>query len=217
MKESAYKGIVFIFGLLLLGVVALWLYSRYSEIRTAAIERKKSETAAYIKSRVSAMVDPAVFDGGDFIRQRQVFQSFFDTIRSRQLAGVNVWDRNMTVLWSNLGELNGRRFPENHGVRKALDGEVEFGMGRQNTEHFTGRQFYELSYTYVPISDAKGNIVGVVELYQPTLSLHEEIGSEFKQAALPVGAFMFIGYGTLVLLLHMFMAPKNLGVGENPI
>jgi hypothetical protein len=145
MKESTYKGIVFLFGLLLLGVVALWLYSRFSEIRTAAIERKKAETAAYIKSRVSAMVDPAVFDGGDFIRQRKVFQSFFDTIRSRQLAGIKVWDRDMTVLWSNLGQLNGQRFPENHEVRKALDGEIEFGVGGQYAEHLTGRQFYELS------------------------------------------------------------------------
>jgi hypothetical protein len=217
MNESAYKGIVLAFGLLLLGVVALWLYSRYSEIRTAAIERKKAETAAYIKSRVSAMVDPAVFDGGDFIRQRQVFQSFFDTIRSRQLAGIKIWDRDMTVLWSNLGELTGQRFPENYEVRKALDGEIEFGVRGQYTEHLTERQFHELSYAYVPISDANGNIVGVVEVYQPTLSLHEEIGSEFQQAALPVGAFMFIGYGMLVVLLHMLMAPKNLGVGENPI
>jgi len=217
MKEGAYKTVVLGFGFLLFVVVALWLYSRYSEIRTAAIERKKAETAGYIKSRVSAMVDPAVFGGGDFIRQRQVFQSFFDTIRSRQLAGIKVWDRDMTVLWSNLGELTGQRFPENREVRRALDGEVEFGVGRQKTEHFTGRQLHELSYTYVPISDAKGNIVGVVEVYQPTLSLHEEIGSEFQQAALPVGTFMFIGYGMLVLLLHMLMAPKNLAVGENPI
>jgi len=216
MNESACKGIVLAFGLLLLGVVALWLYSRYSEIRTAAIERKKAETAAYIKSRVSAMVDPAVFDGGDFIRQRQVFQSFFDTIRSRQLAGIKIWDRDMTVLWSNLGELTGQRFPENYEVRKALDGEIEFGVRGQYTEHLTERQFHELSYAYVPISDANGNIVGVVEVYQPTLSLHEEIGSEFQQAALPVGALMFIGYGMLVVLLHMLMAPKNLGVGENP-
>ncbi|HJX09768.1 MAG TPA: hypothetical protein VJ733_04635, partial [Candidatus Binatia bacterium] len=101
MKESAYKGIVFAFGLLLLGVVALWLYSRYSEIRTGAIERKKTDTAAYLTSRVSSVVYPAVFGARDSIQQRRVFQSFFDSIQSRELSGLTVWDRDLRVIWSN--------------------------------------------------------------------------------------------------------------------
>ena len=217
MKESAYKGIVFAFGLLLLGVVALWLYSRYSEIRTGAIERKKTDTAAYLTSRVSSVVYPAVFGARDSIQQRRVFQSFFDSIQSRELSGLTVWDRDLRVIWSNLGESVQRQSTENRNVREALRGEVGFVIEGQKPEHSPDSHAQELYATYAAISDAKGDIVGVVAVYQPTQSLHEEIRSEFNQAALPVGAFMFTGYGMLVLLLHMLMAPKDLGVGENPI
>jgi hypothetical protein len=209
MKEAAYKGIVLAFGLLLLAVVALWLYSRYSEIRTAAIERKKTDTADYLTSRVSAMVDPAVFSGGDSIRQRQVLQSFFDSIQLPALSGFTVWDRDLRVIWSNSGESLQRQSTENRKVREALGGEVGFGIERQKPEHSSESQVQELCATYVPISDAKGDIVGVVAVYQPTPTLHEEIRSKFDQAALPVGAFMFIGYGVLVILLHMLMKPKS--------
>ena len=209
MNESAYKWIVVTFGLLLLGVVALWLYSRYSEIRTGAIERQKAETADYLTSRVSAMVDPAVFSARDSIQQRRVFQSFFDSIQSRKLFGLKVWDRNLRAIWSNLGESAQRQSTENRKVREALGGEVGFVIERQKLGQASESQDQQRYVTYVPISNAKGDILGVVAVYQQTLLLHEEIRSEFNQAALPVGAVMFIGYGMLVILLHMLMTPKS--------
>lgn len=211
MKEAAYKRIVLAFGLSLLAVVALWLYSRYSEIRTGAIDKKRTETAAYVTSRVSSVVDPAVFGARNSIRQRRVFQSFFASIQSRELSGFTVWDRDLRVIWSNSGESVQRRSAENRKVREALGGEVGFVIERQKPEQASESQAQELSAAYVPISDAKGEIVGVVAVYQPTQSLHEDISTEFNQAALPVGAFMFIGYGMLVILLHMSMTPKSAG------
>jgi hypothetical protein len=209
MIESAYKGIVFAFGLLLLAVVALWLYSRYSEIRTGALERKRDETADYVKGRLSGVVDPAVFGARNSIQRRRVFQSFFNSIQSRELSGVTIWDRELRVIWSNLGESVQGQSTENRKVREALGGEIGLVIERQRSEPASESQVEEQYATYVPISDAKGNILGVVAVYQPTLSLHEEIRSEFNRAALPVGALMFIGYGMLVILLHMLMTPKN--------
>ena len=209
MKEGGYKTVVFAFGFLLFAVISLWLYSRYSEIRTGAIDKKKTDTAAYLTSRVSSVVDPAVFGARDSIQQRRVFQSFFDSIQSPALSGFTVWDRDLRVIWSNLGESVQRQSTENRKVREALRGEIGFVIERQKPEHAPDNYAQELYATYAPISDAKGDIVGVVAVYQPNLSLHEEIRSEFNQAALPVGAFMFIGYGMLVILLHMLMTPKS--------
>ena len=217
MKKNAYKTTITSIGLLLIVGTALWLYSHYGEIKSAAIDKKKSETAAYIKTHASAAVKPDDFRNGDTARQQQVFQSFFEAVQSPQLVRIKVWDRNLTVIWSNFGDLAGQRFPENHEVQEALAGEVEFEIEKQKPEHFSERQFYELSETYVPISDAKGNIVGVVEVYQPTLSLHEEIRSQFQKAALPVVAIVVAGYGLLAFLLRLFMTHKKIGVSENPI
>lgn len=209
MKEGACKTVVLAFGVLLFAVITLWLYSRYSEIETGAIERKKTETVDNLTSRLSAMVNPAAFSGGNSIRQRQVLQSFFDSIQSDELSGFIVWDRDLRVISSNLGELVQQRYTEYRKVRDALGGEVGFAIERQKPKHTTGSQALERYATYLPISDANGNIVGVVAAYQPAPTLHEEIRSEFNQTALPVGAFMFIGYGMLVILLHMLMTPKS--------
>jgi len=209
MKEGSYKTVVFAFGVLLFAVISLWLYSRYSEIRTGAIERKKTDTAAYVTSRVYSVVDPTVFGARDSIQQRRIFQSFFDSIKSLELSGLTIWDRDLRVIWSNLGESVQRQSTENRKVREALSGEVGFVIERQKPEQASESQAQERYATYVPIVDAKGDIVGVVAVHQPTLSLREEIRSEFNQAVLPVGAFMFIGYGMLVILLHMLMTRKS--------
>jgi hypothetical protein len=209
MNQGAYKTVVFAFGVLLFVVISLWLYSRYSEIRTTAIDKKKTDTAAYLTSRVSSVVDPAFLGARDFIQQRRVFQSFFDSIQSRELSGLTIWDRDLRVIWSNLGESVKRQSTENRKVWEALSGEVGFVIERQKPEQAFESQAQERYATYVPISNANGDIVGVVAVYQPTLSLREEIRSEFNQTALPVGAFMFIGYGMLVILLHMLMTPKS--------
>lgn len=211
MKTDPFRGAVIGFGIFLFAGVALWLYSRYSEIRTAVIEQKKAETAAYVRSHAATALKLKAFTEADSVRRRQAFQSFFEAIQSPEVVRIKVWNRNPTVLWSNFGELGGGRFPEKHVVLEALGGEVEFDIEKQKPEHFSARRFAELSETYVPVADAKGEIVGVVEVTQTTLSLHEEIRSRFQKEALPVGVFMFVGYGALVILLHLLMTPKKIG------
>lgn len=217
MKKDLFKSVVIGFGLLLFVVVALWVYSRYSEIRTAVMEKKKAETVGFVKSRASALAVPEIFTAGDVHRQRHLFQSFFDAIRSPELIGIKILDRNLVVVWSNISELAGRRSVENRAAREALAGAGEFGNEQPIHTRFPESRFDELSQTYVPIFDAQGGLVGVVEVFQPSRWLQEEIRSQFQNTALPVGAFMLIGYGALVILLRILMAPKSLGVGENPI
>jgi hypothetical protein len=216
MKLDSYTSAVATIGFLLMTGGAVWLYSRHEEIKTAVIDKKKSETAAYVKTRAVGLLKPEDFQDGDALRQRQVFRSFFDAVQSPELVRIKVWDRNLTVIWSNFDDLSGQRFPDNHEVQEALQGEVKFEIEKKKPEHFSERQFYELSETYVPISDAKGHIVGVVEVYQPTTSLREEIGSQFRKSALPAAATVVTGYGLLVSLLRLFMTRKKMAVSEKP-
>src|SRR3990172_1776733 len=108
MKKDPFKSMAIGFGLLLFVVVALWIYSRYHEIRLAVIDKKQAETVAYVQDRVSSLVRQAVFTPRESRRQRQAFQSFFDAIRSPELIGIRVWDRNSILLWSNIDELVGQ-------------------------------------------------------------------------------------------------------------
>jgi len=217
MKKDPFKSMAIGFGLLLFVVVALWIYSRYHEIRLAVIDKKQAETVAYVQDRVSTLVRQAVFTSRESRRQRQAFQSFFDAIRSPELIGIRVWDRNSILLWSNIDELVGQGHPENSAAREALIKAGNADAELPPLSLFSEARFDRLSRTYVSLFDARGEIVGVVEVFQPTRWLQEEIRSQFQSTALPVVVFMIIGYGALLILLCVLMAPKNLSVGESPV
>jgi uncharacterized membrane protein YraQ (UPF0718 family) len=79
--------------------------------------------------------------------------------------------------------LIGQRFPDNHEVEEALEGKIEFEIEKLKTEHLTERQFQELGELYVPISGGRGDIAGVLEVYQPTHALRQEVKAEFLRSA----------------------------------
>jgi hypothetical protein len=107
-----------------------------------------------------------------------------------------------------LGASAGQRFPESPELLGALNGEVRFAIEKPRSKPFSKGPIDEWSETYVPISDGQSGIVGVIGVIQPTLTFREEVRSQFHRLVLPVGIFMFVGYGALVVLLHLLMAPK---------
>ena len=206
MKRDPLRSVATAFGFVLLTIVALWLYSRYSEIRAAVIDQKKAEIAARVRDRVGAVIDGAVFTDGDSARLRQVLQSLVES--TPEWVRIGVWDRNLTAIWTDGGESTEPQFPASRLLREAFKGDVGLAIERQITEPTRGRPLSELNRTYVPISDARGQIVAVFEVGEAS-SLREATRAQFQKAALPLGAFMFVGYGILVILLHMSMTPKS--------
>ena len=180
--KARYKLPIALAALVILGA-GLWLWSRYAAIWTAALERTKAASALNVQERARSMLKPEDFSDGDTARQRKVFAMFFDAVQSPNLVRMKVWDRNFTVIWSNLSDLIGQRFPDNHEVKESLEGKVEFEIEKAKTEHLTERQFQELGELYVPISGGKGDIVGVLEVYQPTHVLRQEVRAEFLRSA----------------------------------
>ena len=217
MKISSYQTALIIPALLLSVVTALWLNGRYQEIKTTTFEKNKTDTAAYIKSRASALLKPQDFADGNAAHQQQVFRSFFANIQTPALNRIKVWDRNFTVIWSNLNEVIGQRYPDNQEVKEALEGNVEYEIGKEKLEHFSERQFVELSETYVPIPDTNENIVGVIEVYQSTIALHEDINARFQKLTLQVSVLVLIIYSLLALLARQILQAKAVSIRDNPI
>ena len=186
---------------------SLWLWSRYAAIWTAALDKTKTSSALYLQERARSLIKPEDFSDSDSARQRKVFETFFEAVQSPNLVRIKVWDRNFTVIWSNLSELIGQRFPDNHEVEEGLEGKIEFEIEKPKPEHVTERQFQELGELYVPIAGAKGDIVGVLEVYQPTRALRQEVRAEFLRSALlatVVAAALYI----LALLALRFRKKK---------
>ena len=161
----------------------LWLWARHAAIWTAALEKTKAAAALEVQERARSLIKPEDFSDGDSARQRKIFETFFEAVQSPNLVRMKVWDRNFTVIWSDLSELIGQRFPDNHEVEEALEGKIEFEIEKPKGERVTERQFEELGELYVPISGGKGDIVGVLEVYQPTRSLRQQVRAEFLLSA----------------------------------
>lgn len=217
MRRDPLKAAVTGFAFVLFAVIALWLYSRYSEIRTGVAEQKAGETAALVNVRVASLEVHEVFTGPASLRQRQIFESVFGAMPPSEAVGIKVRDRNLAVLWSNLGDSVDEHFAGGRELQEALNGEVGFAIATPKAQSFSQRSYDELSATYVPVADRMGRIVGVVEVYQPTLLLRGEISGQFRRMVLPLGLFMFVGCGVLVFLLRMLMTPKLSNVDAKPV
>ena len=177
----------------------LWLWSQYLAIMSAAIEKTKTSSARYVQERARSLIKPEDFSDGDSARQRKTFETFFAAVQSPNLVRMKVWDRNFTVIWSDLRDLIGQRFPDNHEVEEALEGKIEFEVEKPKGERVTERQFEDLGELYVPISGGKGDIVGVLEVYQPTRALRQEVRAEFLRSA-ALAAVVAAAFYVLALL-----------------
>lgn len=197
-----YQKVILALALLIVFGTGAWLYSRYSAIKSNAIEKQKAQTAGHIQSLASALLRAEDFSDKDSARQRRAFQSFFEAIQSPEIVRMKVWDKNFTVIWATLTELIGQRFPDNHEVKEALEGKVEFEIDKPKDEHVSERQFQQLSEIYVPIRDSKEEIIGVIEVYQSIVSLNDEVKSNFQKVAIPAIIGALISYVILAFSLR---------------
>lgn len=200
-----YQKVILALALLIVFGTGAWLYSRYSAIKSNAIEKKKTQIAGYVQSLASALLRAEDFSDKDSVRQRRAFQSFFGAIQSPEIVRMKVWDKTFTVIWANLTELIGQRFPDNHEVKEALEGKVEFEIEKPKDEHVSERQFQQLSEIYVPIRNSKEEIIGVIEVYQSIVSLNDEVKSNFQRVAIPTIIGALISYVILAFSLRYLM------------
>lgn len=217
MRRDLLSAIVSSFAVVLFAVVALWLYSRHSEISTVIADQKRGEAAALVDAFLASPEVREVFTGPTSVRQRQVIESAFGAIRPSEALGIRVRDRNLAVLWSSPGDLLGKHFAAGQGLQEALEGQVGFAITKVKVQSLSQRSDEELITTYVPISDKMGRIAGVVEVYQPALALRGEVRTQFRRMVLPLGLLMFAGCGVLVFLLRMLMALATPKVDAKPV
>lgn len=203
MKNNLLK-ILILLAIVTVAGVGGWLYTRYGAMQADAKERLKTETATFIQGKAAGRIRLEDFSGNDPAHQQEVFRKFFEAIQSSGFVRIKVWDKNFTVIWSDLSELIGKRFPNNHEVEEALEGEAELEIEEKKTEHLYEREFHDLAEIYVPILGEDGKVIGVMEVYKSAIPLYVEVGDRFQKLAVRAAAFTLIGY-----LLVAFIISKK--------
>lgn len=159
-------------------------------------QESKEKTVKFIEEKSKELIPEGSFEKGVTSEINLVFENFFNNVQSNTMFRIKVWDKNFTVIWSNLGEIIGQRFVDNHEVEEALGGEVEVEIKKAKGEHVTETPYANFKETYVPIKNNAGIIVGAIEVYESTEDIIAKIKSEFLRQA-----FFFIGISVIIFIV----------------
>jgi hypothetical protein len=192
-------------GVVLLAGAGVYLNGQYAVIKAAGIEAAKVKIATHIQERAQTMITSEDFATTDTVRQQAAFKAFWDSVQSPEYVRAKIWNKEFTIVWADLTELIGQRFTDNHEVAEALEGEIEFEIEEEKTEHVSERQYEELAEVYVPFRGADGAIAGVFEVYQPTIELNKAVWDNFMKVATPVLLLVALAYLLLAFALRYFL------------
>lgn len=168
----------------------------------------KSQVVSFIRTHATAAgITAEDFATTSADRHQEVFAAYFAEIQSPEILRIKVWDRNFTIIWSNLTETIGQQFADNHELEEALEGEVEIEIEAGKEEHVSERHYTEFAEIYVPILDANdpASVVGVVEVYQPSIMMRDVADAARTKDARAAGSAALVIFGISALALR----PKN--------
>lgn len=199
-----YIKIIIAVGVLTIAGTAGYGYLEYGRIAARVYEAEKKVTAAYIQEKTSALLSADDFIGSaDTSARTKKFEKFFDEVQTSALFRIKVWNNDFVVIWSNLPEIIGKRFPNNHEMREALDGKIEFELKiADKKEQVSERNYIDFSETYVPIKDAQGKVIGVIEAYQKIFKAQEAIKMEFQKFLPFVVLFALAGLTVFASIIY---------------
>ena len=179
----------------------LWWQRAYGQAKTAQSELVKAEVASLLRERAAGTLTPEYFTGPLTDAQQDVLRAMFAQIQSPRIIRMKAWSRDAVVLWSNLSEIIGQRFPDNDEVKDAYGGEVILTIEEQKAEHISERQFTSLAEIYVPIKDGTGATFGVLEIYEPSSVVDDAARGKVLPTAAAVGAAALAAYALYAFAL----------------
>jgi signal transduction histidine kinase/ActR/RegA family two-component response regulator len=189
--------------LLCIAGLALAMGVAISALLTRAVSDWEWEnTAALVRREVRIHGLETLFRQPGVEGSRERWREFSRQMTSLpEVVRVKVWDPSATILWSDAQDLIGQRFPDNHELQDALQGELEVEIKSLNkAEHGSERRSFSiLAEVYVPIrGSAGGEIVGVVEVYKTP----ERLFTTIRWARFVIWAISLAGGLVLYLVLH---------------
>ncbi len=184
--------IILLGGMLFIG---WWVGSR---IESAVLNQTASLTGLYLKSFVVPLLQPlATNDKLDKAAHEQLQNLITNTPLGEQVVSVKVWSREGTILFSLEPILIGQHFTPDADLLAALRGETisqltTLGEPQNVAER---RLWATLIETYVPVyATGHDQVIGVVQFYQLSEPLLDQINRAKQQSWLVVGGATMLMY-----------------------
>lgn len=185
--------------------------SQHEKLLQVAMEDEKEHIAEYLRGKAVGVLSPEIFRSNDTQEQDRVFSNYWSNIQSPEYVRIKIWDTNFTLIWADMKELIGQRFPDNHEMVDALEGGIELEIDNfGGLENEKERQLFKTSEVYVPLYGPQGKeVIGVVEIYK-TAHFIEQAEQDILKRALLVGIALLSIYALLGVFLYRFFRRDEL-------
>ena len=163
-------------------------------------------------ARIAQHHDPRGYFASSYSAAGEALNDFFEDISHMpDVARINAYSGNGTVVWSSDPTLLGKQFEDNEELEEAFGGELVYEKGTvelgDKLEHIPFKQKIDwFVENYIPVADAdSGEVLGVVEIYRIPEALHESIESGRRLVWVSVvagGMFLYLTLFWIVRRAH---------------
>ncbi|NJD52309.1 MAG: cell wall metabolism sensor histidine kinase WalK [Candidatus Methanoperedens sp.] len=193
-KFSIYSAII----LILLGF--MMNYALSAKIEDLVIQRAITTTANHAQQNAGNYFTSDFFSNSDYIKNKDTFEKYYQDVKTNEIVRIKIFDTNGNIIYSDIENLVGQRFPDNKELNEAIAGEIKVEIKRNLDKEeniFEKREYKALMEIYAPIKMGSV-IVGVVEVYH-TL---DDIETQVNESTKLVTSFIFIGFAVIYILLN---------------
>jgi signal transduction histidine kinase len=167
-----------------------------SQIEQNVIRRTARADLIYVES----VIAPALLRGVGPLQLDAQTTDYLDRLQSglpygREVIAINIWGEGGRVLYSSVRSQIGRVYPVDAELKGAFAGNVTWQLADSADDLHIPRQAGAnlLLGTYSPVQSADGHVVAVVELYESSDPLRQDI----ERAQL--GTWLIVGVATLLV------------------
>ena len=181
--------------------ISMWLMDQKSQLVDAAIDAEIKDTGMYMQAQIQEHLQPQFFTMADGPERRKIFEDFFRKIQTPEIVRIKVWNAEHEVIWSEYSELIGEKFPDNHEVAEALEGETVLELEESKGVHVTERQYTYLAEIYLPVRDSSNGYAGVIEIYKPGTFIEARTKDAFREKIMYALIAFALGFAALTIAL----------------
>ena len=137
----------------------------------------------------------------------EVFNSFYENVKTAEIIRIKVWDYSGKVIFSDDQSIVGKSFSDNESFLEALRGNVIAEIGQKVKPENVSEQGYEqLLEVYVPIIFKGKNVpAGVIEAYFKLDNVNSQIKETQTILIAAVITFTLISFGLLFIVFRLIV------------
>ncbi len=155
--------IIVVFGIFLAVIISLLLSDTITKY---LVDIKKDRVIDTVSAEIGALLKRDDFDPQKYAEKQEEFSEFAQKVKTPEIAGINLWSRDGTIIYSAEEYVVGKNFSENPRFQQALSGAIFTSTDPLSDPGFP-TQFddkLKLMEIYAPVK-FDDNVVGVVEIY----------------------------------------------------